>query len=147
MYKFNNDKKYLKKLPAYGITLPNGIRDTVEKINGKKTVVQRLGKIVIDGSDDEVWQRDGNSNRFICRGITVEAKMYSGRTMVYAEGYHYKKSINEDKLIFLFLNSSKLIDLYVYNYEYKSLVSFKAYLSETPLEVYYELENLIYTQI
>lgn len=91
LYKFNNDKKYLKKLPAYGITLPNGIRDTVEKIDGKKTVVQRLGKIIFDGSDDEVWSyKDMNNlDRFRCGNITIKAKMYSGRTLAYAEGYHF----------------------------------------------------------
>ena len=144
---FSNDKKYLKKLPAYGITLPNGIKDTVEKIDGKKTVVQRLGKVVFDGSSDENWLYEKNIDRFVCRSLRIEAKIYNKRFPVYADGYHFiETGINEDKGIFLFLENSSIL-LFIYNYAYKSLTTFKAYLAQTPLEVYYELENPIYTQI
>ena len=144
---FGNDKKYLKKLPAYGITLSNGVKDTVEKIDGKKTVVQRLGKVVLDGSSDEVWEyRDNNIDRFLCHNIKIKAKLYNERFPAYAEGYHFiSGQTHEDKGIFLFPKNP--VVLAIYNYTYKTLDNFKAYLAQTPLEVYYELENPIYTQI
>lgn len=101
--------------------------------------------VVFDGSKDERWNKAVN-NRFKC-DLSIKAKLYNERFPAYAEGYHFKREqVHEDKLLFLF-NNSNLIELYVYNYEYKSLESFKTYLSETPLKVYYELENPIYTQI
>ena len=132
------------------ITIPtSGIKNEIYSENGKWYHKRNIGKVVFDGSDDEVWEYKDTNNldRFVCREIQIKAKLYDRRFPAYSEGYHYKSGqIHEDKLLFLF-NNSKLIELYVYNYAYTTVNAFKAYLAENPLEVYYELAEPVITEL
>lgn len=143
LYKFNDNNKYLKKLPGYGIILPSGIKDTVERINGRKTVVQRLNKVIFDGSSDEKWWYDNSLIRFSTSDIK-DANYLKQRTAVYIEGYDFNSmsGFKADKSAFLSGSS-----LFIYNYEYTSVEDFRAYLAENQLEVYYELKTPIQTKI
>lgn len=127
------------------IPTPSNIKNEIYLENGKWYHKRNIGKVVFDGSDDEQWKKDIN-NRFKCV-LSIKAKLYNGRFPAYAEGYHFKQEqVHEDKLLFLF-NYLKSIELYVYNYAYKSANAFKAYLAENPLEVYYELAEPVITEL
>lgn len=127
--------------------MPSGIKDTVERINGKKTVVQRLNKAIFDGSSDENWYYETSFQRF--NSTDIKDSIYkNGRTPVYIKGYIYseKSGDNFDTLTFLSgaYNGNKL---YIYNYAYTTVADFRAYLAKNPLEVYYELKTPIQIQI
>ena len=150
---FSNDKKYLKKLPAYNIVLPNGVKDTVEKIDGKKTVVQRVGKCVLDGTQtytlinmnqtkttrvyvilDNAKTSKGNNN-LICNWFIREGD--HGDYEYIAIIPHYPD--DPENAVFISVLNSKL--------ETPDLNGMKKYFTENPLPFYYELENPVYTQI
>lgn len=130
--KINEENNYIN-LPIPLRSLPNGVADTIE---GNK-LVQRIGKVTLDGTEEMGFYNASNYIRFTIK-MPTEAKAYNKRTAVYAKGYHFEATKNEDRVIF-----SSAVEganrLYIYNYDYKTVDAFKAYLAENPLEVYYEL--------
>ena len=128
-----NDNTTPLNLPIPLRSLPNGVADTIE---GNK-LVQRIGKVTLDGTEEMGFYNASNYIRFTIK-MPTEAKAYNKRTAVYAKGYHFEDVKNEDKVIF-----SSAVEganrLYIYNYDYKTVNDFKAHLTENPLEVYYEL--------
>lgn len=130
--KINEENNYIN-LPIPLRSLPNGVADTIE---GNK-LVQRIGKVTLDGTEEMGFYNASNYIRFTIK-MPTEAKAYNKRTAVYAKGYHFEDVKNEDKVIF-----SSAVEganrLYIYNYDYKTVNDFKAHLTENPLEVYYEL--------
>lgn len=134
--KINEENNYIN-LPIPLRSLPNGVADTIE---GNK-LVQRIGKVTLDGTEEMGFYNASNYIRFTIK-MPTEAKAYNKRTAVYAKGYHFEDVKNEDKVIF-----SSAVEganrLYIYNYDYKTVNDFKAHLTENPLEVYYELATPI----
>ena len=130
--KINEENNYIN-IPIPLRSLPNGVADTIE---GNK-LVQRVGRVVLDGTEEMGFYNASNYIRFTIK-MPTEAKAYNKRTAVYAKGYHFEATKNEDRVIF-----SSAVEganrLYIYNYDYKTVDTFKAYLAENPLEVYYEL--------
>lgn len=130
--KINEENNYIN-LPIPLRSLPNGTCDTIE---GNK-LVQRVGKVTFDGTKEINLYNASTYARFSIN-MPINAKAYSKRTAVYAKGYYFEAARNKDKVIF-----SSAVEgvnkLYIYNYDYKTVNDFKAYLTENPLEVYYEL--------
>ena len=128
-----NDNTTTLNLPIPLRSLQNNVCDTIE---GNK-LVQRVGKVVLDGTEEIGFYNASTYTRFTIK-MPTDAKAYNKRTAVYAKGYHFEDVKNEDKVIF-----SSAVEganrLYIYNYDYKTVDAFKAYLAENPLEVYYEL--------
>lgn len=128
-----NDNTTTLNLPIPLRSLPNGVADTIE---GNK-LIQRIGKVTLDGTEEIGFYNASTYTRFTIK-MPTDAKAYNKRTAVYAKGYHFEDVKNEDKVIF-----SSAVEganrLYIYNYDYKTVDAFKAYLAENPLEVYYEL--------
>lgn len=128
------------------ITIPSSnVRNRIYSKDGKWYFERNIGKIVLDGSVDEVWGYKDypTAIRFYCN-VPIGAKIYTGRIPVYADGYHFGTE-NEDKMIFL-SNATGYLRIYVYNYKYTNINSFRAYLSAKPLEVYYELAEPVVTE-
>lgn len=156
---FGNDKKYLKKLPAYGITLPNGVKDTVEKIDGKKTVVQRVGMVEINGDTVEAWRVwNGNYALYSYVDIGIPSNILgkfriegNNITSLEKEVINSNKRDNGDYIgtkEYLCLTDNSRVTLVMFGFlENKTSKWLNAYLSENPVHIYYELENPIYTQI
>lgn len=122
-------------------SLPNGVCDTIEE----NKLVQRVGKVTFDGTKEIILYNASTYARFSIN-MPINAKAYSKRTAVYAKGYYFDAIMNGDRVIF----SSAVKGtnrLYIYNYDYKTVNDFKAYLTENPLEVYYELATPIETEI
>lgn len=132
-----NDNTTTLNLPIPLRSLPNGVCDTIE---GNK-LVQRVGKVTFDGTKEINLYNASTYARFSIN-MPINAKAYSKRTAVYAKGYYFDAIMNEDRVIF-----SSAVEganrLYIYNYDYKTVNDFKAYLTENPLEVYYELATPI----
>ena len=56
--KYLDEKEILLNEPLRG--LPNGIRDTIEKVNGEWKIVRRCHETILDGSED--WRSGGYTN-------------------------------------------------------------------------------------
>lgn len=130
------------------ITIPtSGIKNEIYSENGKWYHKRNIGKVIFDGSSDEIWNyyNKDSIQRFDIK-MPNEAKMYNVRTPVYAVGYRFEASKNEDKIIFI-SGVETVNKLYIYNYAYTSIEDFRAYLTENPLEVYYELTEPVITEL
>lgn len=136
-----NDNTTTLNLPIPLRSLPNGVCDTIE---GNK-LVQRVEKVTFDGTKKINLYNASTYARFSIN-MPINAKAYSKRTAVYAKGYYFDAIMNKDRVIF-----SSAVEganrLYIYNYDYKTVNDFKAYLTENPLEVYYELATPTETEI
>lgn len=128
-----NEESNQINLPIPLRSLPNGVCDTIEE----NKLVQRVGKVTFDGTKEINLYNASTYARFSIN-MPINAKAYSKRTAVYAKGYYFDAIMNGDRVIF-----SSAVEganrLYIYNYDYKTVNDFKAYLTENPLEVYYEL--------
>lgn len=130
------------------ITIPtSGIKNEIYLENGKWYHKKNIGKVVFDGSSDENWNyyNKGSIQRFNIL-MSNDAKMYSTRKPVYAVGYQFNASKNDDKIIFI-SGVETVNKLYIYNYAYTSVEDFRVYLAENPLEVYYELAEPIISEL
>lgn len=124
--------------------MPNGVRDSYDCLTGE--YVQRVGEIVFDGSDDEDWFENNNfpHNGQIVYGIRV-ANLNSGvphpdglsDTLPFIrKGYESNKPSVSTYMrdIYVRINGGTKEDL-------------KAYLSQNPLTIQYELTEPIVTTI
>lgn len=129
------------------IPTPSNIRNEIYLENGKWYHKRNIGKVIFDGSSDEKWSHyKGSWARFDIK-MPNDAKMYSTRKPVYAVGYQFDASKNEDKIIFISGVVDSVNKLYIYNYAYTTVADFRAYLAENPLEVYYELAEPVISEL
>lgn len=129
------------------IPTPSNIRNEIYSENGKWYHKRNIGKVIFDGSSDENWHYYNKEGiqRFDVK-MSNDAKMYSKRKPVYAVGYQFDASKNEDKTIFI-SGVEKVNKLYIYNHAYTSVKDFRAYLAKNPLEVYYELAEPVISEL
>lgn len=123
-------------------SLPNNIKDELVIENGRAKIIKRIGKVVLDGSDDEKWTLNGrnqgyaivindvggNSNSSIisggycdCLSETMQNNIYSGRKdnvfatiggTVHKIYVRYNSSITSIALLKEQLNSQPIIVQY-----------------------------------
>ena len=130
-------------------SLPNGVKDTIEYIgNGKGKLVQRIGREVFDGSEDEAWGSSSpltKTTRYrISRAgvkdeetINVISDMFRGGINP-VEWNKDEELIEQDaSKISIRVNNSRLLT--------QDVAGFKAFLQINPVTVLYELETPIET--
>ena len=105
---------------------------------------EKVGKIVLDGSNDENWQMDYNtgfvSNRFTCDNlpsldVTSNTNFdygYCNIGKITSEAY-YSAYLNVVKL--RYINNQNRVDCM---FDIESLNAFKTLLAQTPMEIYYQ---------
>lgn len=125
-------------------SLPNGVCDTLNLVTGE--YVQRVGEVVLDGSDDEFWKTYQTNDYGLCQMFT--------ETSDYAFPNHYTVSnklpnindgFNNVKLPSIRVPESRGIYIRLkqeWLYE-SSETGFKQYLSQNPITVQYELATPI----
>ena len=129
--------------------LPNGIRDTIEKINGEWKIVRRCGEIVLDGS--EYWSKYTPNETSSCFGHVIDdiaTKYQYGLVcdrFASAKDY-YPNSVTDEginqhgnKVLLIRINHSRLSS--------QDVAGFKQWLSQNPTKVIYELETPIIENI
>ena len=129
-----------------GVKLPNGVCDTYNPATGITTV--RVGKIVLDGSEDEGWEAIGGSSG---KGVLrFETTILSGKfngvvddneipTLLcdkYAT-YKFYDIYRGNAVGITFYYSSHIV---IYDNKYTDLASFKQALQSNPITVWYELK-------
>lgn len=143
---YKEDKKeILLNEPLRG--LPNGVKDTIEKINGEWKIVRRCGEIIFNGEENWILS-DYNGEttsryRLNYLNITDIAKKINSIGIcntipVYSNSYWNQdfEMIENDTT---FINIRKKI--------YNNLNEFKEWLSQNPTKVVYELETSIIEDI
>lgn len=139
---YKEDKKEISlNEPLRG--LPNGIRDTIEKINGEWKIVRRCGEIIFNG--EENWTLSDHNGETTSRyrldypKITDIAKKVNSIGIcdtipVYSNGY-WREDFEMIENDAIYISIRKKI--------YNNLNEFKEWLSQNPTKVIYELATPI----
>ena len=133
-------------------SLPNGVEDevVVDRMKNKVTLIQRVGKVVFDGSEEWYcnWSNDGNCHNghtniydakkvvgtsFICN------KFRESTTTANNPNYESAFMTGRDNWFGIAIHKDKLD-----TYDAKGM---KKWLSQNPLVVYYELETPVITEV
>ena len=145
---YKSDKKEISlNEPLRG--LPNGIKDTIEKVNGEWKIVRRCGEVVLDGS--EYWSKYTPNETSSCFGHVIDdiaTKYQYGLVcdrFASAKDY-YPNSVTDEginqhgnKVLLIRINHSRLSS--------QDVAGFKQWLSQNPTKVIYELETPIIENI
>ena len=132
-------------------SLPNGVRDEIilDRENSKAKIIQRVGKVVLDGLDGAGWYIINTTegvNQFGCRIDNLKA-IVGNKTLlcenmpsvVNAEGY-----LNNT----IWLHQGNMIILHKSIAEgFATPKNLKTWLSQNPITAYYELATPIITEI
>lgn len=141
--KINEENNYIN-LPIPLRSLPNGTCDTIE---GNK-LVQRVGKVVLDGSADEAWNNDGTQFEGYYSGAFDTIKNIKKYACLISNEFKYNKS-NTLKMEYIFPSgaANKGIRIRISNDKATDVSSFREWLSKNPTTVYYELAEPVETQL
>lgn len=136
------------KQPLLGI--PNGIKDTIEKINGKWKIVKRCGQITLNGTEDWVSRNMANQTKTIGFGL------FGTNIPNYKDGLGLNDRfiMNEDpnKTWNTDMECCTNIDFVHFRILKSKLTrtdeqGFKEWLSQHPVKLIYELDNPIIEDI
>lgn len=131
--------------------LPNGVKDTIEKINGEWKIVRRCGEMIFNGSDNENWILETGSTSFISKTISDIKKIHS-RLICDTLPVRIDKAddmIGANKLLIpgiMSTGTEKTIRIRTGDLS-TTLKDSKTWLSQNPTKVIYELENPVIEDI
>ena len=144
------DKKEISlNEPLRGI--PNGVKDTIEKINGEWKIVRRCGEVVVDGTDYVVHDFPPSQNTTIAFAVKQGTHLNVDNTSaisdkfinVYGDNYW-----NDDKECFMSADSNLFKFRITRNkLESEDEAGFKKWLSQNPTKIIYELATPIIESI
>lgn len=148
-YSKSDKKEILLNEPLRG--LPNGVRDSVEKINGEWKIVRRCEEIVLNGSEN--WGTSGmtpQENTLIFQGDVVSQLVKPNSSAKSDKFATYNSATTDEEgllpfsgtngtRIYLRIKKSKLSS--------QDVVGFKKWLSQNPTKVVYELATPIIEDI
>ena len=141
---------YYKKKISFNIeeplrSLPNGVCDEIRNNNGQWELVRRVGKVVLDGSEKGIWLnniRDGRT-QFVLQNTLLTNPSLS----IYQNGNAWCDTLpvipndNPIRAIWVYEKNNIVIQLPV---EIADTVDkLRAWLSQNPTTVYYELQTPI----
>lgn len=123
-------------------SLPNGVKDELNLLTGE--YIQRVGEVVLDGSENE-WE-DYNNNSFVLRGSyfidsansnTIEVKIAICDRFDWGTGEDSKNTFR------IYRSPDVLWSMFSKASENQTLDEFKQWLSQNPITVQYELAEPI----
>lgn len=124
-------------------SLPNGTKDEVNITNGEALLIKRVGKVVLDGSNDEVWimgaDTFNNFHFFTTNKITdfKKGKPNTPLNIFVSDKFHFVKSSGVADLG----GSYFINNLFLVFSNIETVNEFKTWLSTHNVEVLYELEE------
>lgn len=155
---YTGDKKQiLLQEPLH--SLPNGVCDTIEKIDGNYAVVRRCGQMIIDGSEDWKYHSmvfNGQSVRCILNVSNLkaansrdQAQLLCDKLIVGVDSSEFIDTNNAVNSIFQRIDSSNAAlyitikisdcDVRVDDSAHQKCAKVKAWLKNNPVTVWYEL--------
>ena len=153
---YKEDKKEISlNEPLRG--LPNGIRDTIEKVNGEWKIVRRCGEVVLDGNRTwTIW-----SNNTDGQNLTYNAYVYSADLDITKKTTsdsnlnvindkvtnHYRSFIDRTGESIIVASSIIHLSILRTKLETQDTTGLKKWLSQNPIKVVYELATPIIEDI
>lgn len=132
-------------------SLPNGTKDELIVKDGRAKIIKRIGKVVLDGSDDENWLFADNNQRFRTNSNYIPKlsnikinKVETSNNLTYALSNYYTISTQNDvkpgsnKMGFSQWGGVKFLYLPA---DYNTVDKFKTWLSTHNVTIQYELEE------
>lgn len=141
---FEGVKHDKKQISTTLRSLPNGVKDTIEKRGNKYVKVQRCGEVVLNGSEIN-WvadtNADSNGNRFCeCWSYTTLIK---SKSFLVCDTLKCRLDIDSDKISVSTHNQGIMITqdsrIRIKNEYSNSVDSLKTWLQSNPITVVYEL--------
>ena len=122
-------------------SLPNGTKDEVNITNGEALLIKRVGKIVLDGSENWNYQASydlTNTKQFSLSKAVNPLSVYNGLSNYFKWTTGWSTLINTDEdMIQIYLD--KTLYIRINNTLAPDLATFKTWLSTHNVEVLYEL--------
>ena len=135
-------KKILLQEPLY--SLPNGVCDTIEKIDGNYAVVRRCGQMIIDGSEDwHIFETISSNDTiaFAVNGLLSSTNANGNSGNFISDKFKFKdvyaNSVNDDGMLVHF--NEIRISVLKSRLETRDVAGFKKWLKDNPVTVLYEL--------
>lgn len=147
----SNKKEISLNEPLRG--LPNGIKDTIEKVNGEWKIVRRCGEVVLDGNRTwTIW-----SNNTDGQNLTYNAYVYSADLDITKKTTsdsnlnvindkvtnHYRSFIDRTGESIIVASSILHLSILRTKLETQDTTGLKKWLSQNPIKVVYELATPI----
>lgn len=139
-------RNYNYKCDTDNIVLPNGVKNSIETIDGKKVHIQRVAKILLDGSNANNFKQVNNMQVFRWEYFFEIKDFISGLCDKFPIK-NVESLINENKGIRLSGTSFRGIDIKFPDNAGFNINTFKTWLSENPITVWYELATPLYTYL
>ena len=145
-------RNYNYKCETDGILLPNGVKNTIEEVNGVMNYVQRVGKIIIDGTQEMTLNNVNQTQTSRILFAINNAKYSSGNNNLLCNWYIRNGDHGDFEYIIIQYSEAKkstalFISVLNNKLETSDLNGIKKYFKENPLTVYYELESPIFISL
>ena len=135
------------------ITLPDGTKNEIS-YNGENHIhTRKIDKVIFDGSNDENWGTSGltpQTETIIFQTAIIANTVISNSSLL-CNIYGTLPDFSTDNIEGIIMGGTNNTILYVRikrsNLETEDINGFKAYLSENPLEVYYELAEPVISEL
>lgn len=123
-------------------SLPNGTKDELIVKDGRAKIIKKIGKVVLDGSDDESWTKRNDGD-----GISTISFNYNINNIgaINQMNNRFQKSTSSTDGIEGLAIPSQLIQIYIQIKRNRlstlDVTGFKAWLQANPVVLQYELET------
>ena len=135
-------RNYNYKCETDGIVLPNGVKNSIETINGVKVHIQRVGKVILDGSQT-INKSTINYHEKVIRVQWKNTNLKIGRNNSYCDKFPYGNNDNDTQ--HYKLGSAINTAFFYIPIEYTDNIN--SYFEENPTSLYYEFIEYIYTSL
>ena len=135
-------------------SLPNGVKDTIEKRGNKYVKVQRCGEVTLNGSEN--WELGGQANDVTIKPTLFLTDMNLGNlgnavdTNLFCDKFKAHSIYDSTNLVEgIYISSSNTMHIRISKAKLSStdLVGFKTWLKSNPITVVYELKTPIITEL
>lgn len=144
-----NKKEILLNEPLRG--LPNGVKDTIEKVNGEWKIVRKVGSIILNGSEPWKEQVDGSTEEFLDIRCGYPTLLNRNRQNGLCDKFNYitkGSPIGEQEGIQLYTHATQSQFIAsMSKSRFSTVDSFKEYLAQNHTTVLYELVTPIIEDI
>lgn len=133
-------------------SLPNGVKDTIEKRGNKYYKIKRCGEVMFNGTESDIAYTNCGTTGLYCYARIGLPKMKCSRINYYCDNFPIVNASSFD-IEGVFGEAEPNVGKYFYIMILKSKLStqdeegFKSWLKENPVTVVYELETPIITEL
>ena len=144
-------ESYYKKKISFNIgeplrSLPNGVCDEIRNNNGQWELVRKIGKVILDGSEN--WNLSDGDKENTIRFSMIPQIPFKISTEAISDKFPYYQNTGNNVECFTVATDTRIhIRIARSKLNVANVQGFKEWLSQNPTTVYYELETPIVTPI